>query len=51
MPDAAFSSKLQLVLKALSVSRGRLAAEIGVDKSLAGRWCSGAVRPGSRPPG
>lgn len=47
MSDAAFSSKLQLVLKALSVSRGRLAAEIGVDKSLAGRWCSGAVRPGS----
>ena len=44
---AAFSSKLQLVLKAMSVSRGRLAAEIGVDKSLAGRWCSGAVRPGS----
>jgi len=47
MADAAFSSKLQLVLKALSISRGRLAAEIGVDKSLAGRWCSGAVRPGS----
>jgi hypothetical protein len=47
MSDAAFSSKLQLVLKAMSVSRGRLAAEVGVDKSLAGRWCSGAVRPGS----
>jgi hypothetical protein len=47
MSDAAFSSKLQLVLKALSISRGRLAAEIGVDKSLAGRWCSGAVKPGS----
>jgi hypothetical protein len=47
MGGAAFSSKLQLVLKALSISRGRLAAELGVDKSLAGRWYSGAVRPAS----
>ncbi len=43
MPD--FSVKLDLVLKALSLSRGRLAAELGVDKSLVGRWVSGAVTP------
>lgn len=40
-----FSEKLDLVLKALSMSRGRLAAELGVDKSLVGRWASGAVTP------
>lgn len=46
MPVATpFSRKLDLVLKALSLSRGRLAAQLGVDKSLAGRWASGAVTP------
>lgn len=40
-----FSEKLDLVLKALSISRGRLAADLGVDKSLVGRWASGAVTP------
>lgn len=40
-----FSAKLELVLKALSMSRGRLAADLGVDKSLVGRWASGAVMP------
>ncbi|HEY9234253.1 MULTISPECIES: hypothetical protein [Phenylobacterium] len=40
-----FSEKLDLVLKALSTSRGRLAADLGVDKSLVGRWASGAVTP------
>ena len=40
-----FAPKLDLVLKALSMSRGRLAAELGVDKSLVGRWASGAVTP------
>jgi transcriptional regulator with XRE-family HTH domain len=40
-----FSEKLDLVLKALSMSRGRLAADLGVDKSLVGRWASGAVTP------
>lgn len=40
-----FSAKLNLVLKALVMSRGRLAAELGVDKSLVGRWASGAVTP------
>lgn len=42
-----FSEKLDLVLKALSMSRGRLAADLGVDKSLVGRWASGAVTPSS----
>ena len=45
-PDA-FPAKLDLVLKALSMSRGRLAADLGVDKSLVGRWASGAVTPSS----
>ena len=42
---ADFSTKLALALKALSMSRGRLAADLGVDKSLVGRWASGAVSP------
>jgi transcriptional regulator with XRE-family HTH domain len=41
----AFAAKLSLVLKALSLSRGRLAAEIGVDKSLVSRWCAGNFIP------
>lgn len=40
-----FGQKLTLVLKALSVSRARLAASVGVDKSVAGRWCAGTVTP------
>jgi hypothetical protein len=44
---ASFADRLILVLKALSISRGRLAADVGVDKSLVGRWCSGAVAPAS----
>jgi transcriptional regulator with XRE-family HTH domain len=42
-PD--FHEKLTLVLKALSMSRGRLAVELAVDKSLVGRWASGVVSP------
>jgi len=40
-----FSDGLELVLKALSISRAQLAAEVGVDKSLISRWCSGSVTP------
>jgi transcriptional regulator with XRE-family HTH domain len=40
-----FSEKLGLVLKALSMSRGQLAAQLGVDKSIVGRWATGAVQP------
>ena len=43
--ESGFAAKLALVLKALSLSRGRLAADIGVDKSLVGRWCNGQVSP------
>lgn len=42
-----FGERLTLALKALSMSRGRLAVELQVDKSLVGRWASGAVRPAS----
>ena len=41
----AFHQKLAFVLKALSISRGALAAEVGVDKSAVGRWVSGRVEP------
>jgi transcriptional regulator with XRE-family HTH domain len=40
-----FARKLELVLKVLSMSRARLAADLGVDKSVVGRWVSGAVQP------
>lgn len=40
-----FAEKLQLVLKALTLSRTGLASALNVDKSLVGRWASGAVRP------
>jgi hypothetical protein len=42
-----FASKLELVMKVLSLSRGGLAAAMGVDKSVAGRWVSGSVKPSS----
>jgi hypothetical protein len=44
-PHQGFPAKLGLVLKALTMSRGRLALELGVDKSLVGRWVSGAYTP------
>jgi hypothetical protein len=40
-----FHVKLAFVLKVLSVSRGALAAELSVDKSLVGRWVTGTVSP------
>lgn len=40
-----FGQRLTLALKALSMSRGRLAAELEIDKSVVGRWAAGAVRP------
>lgn len=43
--SVSFAQRLDLVLKALSMSRARLAADLGIDKSLAGRWVSGAVQP------
>ncbi|MDB5427155.1 MAG: hypothetical protein JWP28_1738 [Phenylobacterium sp.] len=43
--SVSFARKLELVLKVLSMSRARLAADLGVDKSVAGRWVTGAVQP------
>jgi transcriptional regulator with XRE-family HTH domain len=44
MPKS-LSEKLDFVLKALSTSRARLAADLGVDKSVIGRWVTGAGQP------
>lgn len=43
IPD--FAAKLDLLMKALSISRGRLAQESGLDKSLISRWVAGRVSP------
>ena len=40
-----FSAKLALAMKVLSLSRGRLAAEIRVDKSVVARWLNGVNAP------
>lgn len=40
-----FPAKLDLAMKALSIGRGRLAAELRVDKSVVGRWISGVNAP------
>ena len=45
MGTQTFPAGLSLVLKALSISRGQLAAVLGVDKSVVSRWCTGAVSP------
>jgi len=45
METPGIAAKLELALKALSMSRGRMAAEMAVDKSLVGRWVAGKVTP------
>lgn len=45
MAEGDFPSRLALTLKALSMSRGRLAAELAVDKSVISRWLSGRQAP------
>lgn len=40
-----FAAKLDLVIRQLDWSRGKLAQQVGIDKSLAGRWLKGASRP------
>lgn len=40
-----FGEKLGLALKVTSISRGRLAASVSVDKSVVSRWLSDSVRP------
>lgn len=40
-----FAAKLSLVCKRLNWSNAKLAQQVGIDKSLAGRWISGSSRP------
>lgn len=40
-----FAQRFRIALNALSMSRGRCASEMGVDKSLVGRWASGTGGP------
>jgi transcriptional regulator with XRE-family HTH domain len=42
-----FAARLGLALKAASISRGQLAAELGVDKSVVSRWIGGVNTPSS----
>jgi transcriptional regulator with XRE-family HTH domain len=44
MPTA-FAEKLRLALRALSLTRAALAAELGMDKSIVVRWAAGSVAP------
>ena len=43
--DSRIADKLNLVMKALAVSRGQLASQLAVDKSIVSRWVSGANSP------
>ena len=43
--ETRFADRLNLALKALMIGRGRLATEIGVDKSMVSRWLAGTARP------
>jgi hypothetical protein len=40
-----FAAKLGLVVRRLDWGRARLAQQVGIDKSLAGRWLKGESRP------
>ncbi len=40
-----FAGRFRLALQSLGLSRGRAAYELGVDKSLVGRWANGSIRP------
>jgi transcriptional regulator with XRE-family HTH domain len=45
MATSDFAHKLGVVLKAINLSRGRLAQTVGVDKSVVSRWASGVQAP------
>ncbi len=47
METDSFAARLELALKVLSMSRSRMASELGVDKSVIGRWLAGQVKPSS----
>jgi hypothetical protein len=40
-----FGAKLDLAMKRANIGRGRLAASVGVDKSVVSRWLGDAARP------
>jgi transcriptional regulator with XRE-family HTH domain len=40
-----FADRLTVVMKAIALSRGQLAADLGVDKSVVSRWLTGATVP------
>jgi transcriptional regulator with XRE-family HTH domain len=42
-----FATKLSFMMKALGISRGRLASDLRIDKSAVGRWVTGAGTPSS----
>ncbi len=42
-----FAAKLALVLRTLSMSGGRMASEMAVDKSVVSRWLNGRAQPSS----
>jgi adenylate cyclase len=45
MATGDFAHKLGVVLKAINLSRGRLAQTVGVDKSVVSRWAAGVQAP------
>lgn len=45
MSEDGFPTRLAAVMKALSLSQGRLSVALAVDKSVISRWLSGARRP------
>ena len=45
MNSGGFGAKFQLVLRALNLSRASVSVAVQVDKSLVGRWASGAITP------
>jgi hypothetical protein len=47
MTNEPFAPRLEFVLKAVSMSRGQLASEVGVDKSVVSRWFSAGNLPSS----
>jgi hypothetical protein len=43
-----FADRLNMALKALSIGRTRIAADLGVDKSMVSRWLGGTARPSTQ---
>jgi len=43
--NESFADRLTLAMKVLNLSRAQIASQVGVDKSLVGRWMAGQVTP------